>query len=82
MRAIERHYGTVRLLHFEVPTSGEGRTLDPPVVLKDLAKSFPRGSFPLGVPNLEGLVIRGGRAYLVSDASSGGANLLVELSLR
>ncbi len=80
--AIERHYGTVRLLRFEVPARGDGGALAAPVVVKDLARSFPRGSFPLGIPNLEGLVVHGGRGYMMADASGGGSNLLVEVSLR
>lgn len=61
--AIERHYGTTRLLRFALPTRGDGGRVRT-TVLVDLSQRFPQ------LPNLEGIVRSGQRFLLVTDHDS------------
>jgi hypothetical protein len=70
---IERQFGVMRLLRFQVPVSGPGRVLEPELIL-DLARLIPNP------PNFEGVAwLPDGRVALISDNETGGSASPTEL---
>jgi hypothetical protein len=61
--AVERHYGTTRIVHFGVPDSGGKRAIIARV-LANLDSRFER------MPNVEGIVREGNRVVLLTDHDS------------
>ncbi len=74
--AIERHYEVSRLVRFDVPLAGEPGELAPAAVVVDLGAAWGGRT-----PNLEGLALRPGGAWIVADASGGGPTRLYDVPL-